>query len=193
MPTATAPIRLAPSRLFLLAGAVLLAGCASTPRLPESESLALPDGPRIDHAPLPESPATAAVNGPPPVGSAIAMSALAYIGTRYRFGGSTPESGFDCSGFVRWVFRDHLQPDFPRASQAMAQVDAPSVAPTELVSGDLVFFRIRGSRISHVGIYVGDDRFIHAPSRGGAVRIDSLGESYWQRRYAGAKRIIADR
>ncbi len=186
------PIVTAPIRLCLLAGAVLLAGCASAPRVSPSESLALPDGPGIDHAPLPESPATAA-SGAPPVGSTIAMSALAYIGTRYRFGGSTPESGFDCSGFVRWVFREHLQPDFPRASHAMAQIDAPSVAPAELVSGDLVFFRIRGSRISHVGIYVGDDRFIHAPSRGGAVRIDSLGESYWQRRFAGAKRIIAQR
>lgn len=181
-------------RLCLLAGAALLAGCASTPRVPASESIGLPDGSHIVHTPLPRQPPTAsAPDVAPPLGSALAMSALAYVGTRYRFGGNTPESGFDCSGFVRWVFRDHLRPDFPRASQAMAQVDAPSIEPTQLQPGDLLFFRIRGSRISHVGIHVGDGRFIHAPSRGGAVRIDRLDDRYWQRRYAGAKRIVADR
>jgi len=187
MSTITVPIR-----LCLLALATLLAACASTPRLPASQAYALPDAQRIDRARLPGAPPIDRPMTPPP-GSTLVLHAMGYLGTRYRFGGSTPESGFDCSGFVHWVFRDNLPKDFPRASQAMAQVAAPSVERTQLMPGDLVFFRIRGSRISHVGIYIGDNRFIHAPSRGGAVRIDALDERYWQPRYAGAKRILADR
>jgi cell wall-associated NlpC family hydrolase len=116
---------------------------------------------------------------------------MAYLGVPYRFGGDTPDSGFDCSGFVRWVYREQPKVELPRASQEMARFAAPSVEPQALRAGDLVFFRIRGSRISHVGIYIGDERFVHAPSRGGRVRIDRLDDRYWQRRFAGAKRVLA--
>jgi cell wall-associated NlpC family hydrolase len=119
------------------------------------------------------------------------MRALAQLGVRYRFGGNSPETGFDCSGFVRWVFRDHDTLALPRSSHDMARFDAPSVDPAALAPGDLVFFRIRGNRVSHVGIYIGDGRFVHAPSRGGAVRVDRLDDRYWKRRWAGAKRVLA--
>jgi cell wall-associated NlpC family hydrolase len=106
---------------------------------------------------------------------------------RYRRGGRDPKTGFDCSGFVRYVFRHGAGVDLPvdSASQYRAGIN---VARADLKVGDLVFFKTRGKRISHVGIYLGEGRFIHSPSTGKSVSISRLDESYWTRRYAGAKR-----
>lgn len=107
---------------------------------------------------------------------------------RYRRGGRNPDSGFDCSGFVRYVFLHSLGLRLPATSAAQF-VSGMKVARNEMRSGDLVFFRTSGKqRISHVGIYLDDGRFIHAPSSGKVVRIDSLDETYWAKRFAGAKR-----
>jgi hypothetical protein len=182
--------------LMMLAAAIACSGCATTraPPRPSSEAFAIPDvGPVVVEPlplPLPQPTKPAATAGSDP-GSDIALRAMAYLGVPYRFGGDTPDSGFDCSGFVRWVYREQPNVELPRASQEMARFAAPSVEPQALRAGDLVFFRIRGSRISHVGIYIGDERFVHAPSRGGRVRIDRLDDRYWQRRFAGAKRVLA--
>ena len=106
---------------------------------------------------------------------------------RYRRGGDTPSTGFDCSGFVRYVFSHSLGLDLPANSgsqfAAGLKVDRSDMKP-----GDLVFFRIRGKRVSHVGIYIANGQFIHSPSTGKTVRVDSLQEAYWSRRFAGAKR-----
>jgi murein DD-endopeptidase len=169
--------------------ALCLGGCATLPREPASEALPLPDAGAVAIERLPE-PAAEQAPAPDP-GSEITVRALAELGVRYRFGGNTPDTGFDCSGFVRWVYRDHEAIALPRASHDMARLPAPSVDPGELAPGDLVFFRIRGSRVSHVGIYIGDGRFVHAPSRGGKVRVDRLDDRYWKRRWAGAKRVLA--
>ena len=171
------------------AAALALAGCATLPAGPASEAMPLPEvgAARIEALPEAAAPASAV----PDPGSDITMRALAQLGVRYRFGGNSPESGFDCSGLVRWVYRDHETLALPRSSHDMSRLDAPSVDPGELAPGDLVFFRIRGSRVSHVGIYIGDGRFVHAPSRGGAVRVDRLDDRYWKRRWAGAKRVLA--
>ncbi len=106
---------------------------------------------------------------------------------RYRRGGREPSTGFDCSGFVRYVFQQGLDVELPASSAAQFQAGR-KVDRDRLVEGDLVFLRTEGKRVSHVGIYLGDGRFIHAPSSGKRVSVSSLAERYWARRYAGAKR-----
>lgn len=117
--------------------------------------------------------------------------ALSLVGINYRFGGSTPERGFDCSGLVRHVFRDVLGLNLPRTSKGISRV-GNAVAKDELKPGDLVFFNTLRRTFSHVGIYLGDHRFIHAPSSGGEVRIDDMREHYWLARFNGARRIKAE-
>jgi hypothetical protein len=106
---------------------------------------------------------------------------------RYRRGGREPATGFDCSGFVRYVFQHSLNVELP-ASSAAQFLTGLKIDRKQLEEGDLVFFRTEGKRISHVGIYLGDGRFIHAPSSGKRVSVSSLAEAYWSKRYAGAKR-----
>lgn len=106
---------------------------------------------------------------------------------RYKRGGREPATGFDCSGFVRYVFRQGIGADLPNTSAAQFGA-GQKIARSDLRSGDLVFFRTAGKRISHVGIYVGDGEFIHAPSTGKRVSVSRLAEPYWSRRFAGAKR-----
>ncbi|ANB17679.1 C40 family peptidase [Dokdonella koreensis] len=106
---------------------------------------------------------------------------------RYRRGGSNPKTGFDCSGFVRYVFQHALGVSLPAGSAAQFRV-GDTIDRRDMQPGDLVFFRIAGKRISHVGIYVAEGRFIHAPSAGKVVRVDSLEQTYWARRFAGARR-----
>ena len=119
----------------------------------------------------------------------VVQSALSFTGTRYRYGGTSPVTGFDCSGFVGYVFRESAGLALPRASYQMASVDGRKLTRDELKIGDLVFFAQR-KRIDHVGIYLGDDRFIHAPSTGGRVRTDELTNNYWRKRFVNGKRVL---
>jgi cell wall-associated NlpC family hydrolase len=121
--------------------------------------------------------------------NAVLMRAIGLVGTPYRYGGNTPESGFDCSGLVNYVFRDMLDLRLPRSSKELAGWQGPRIAPERLTAADLVFFG-SGGNVSHVGIYVGEGRFVHAPSSGGTVRLDHLDGSYWRQHYSGAKRIL---
>ncbi|HAI47016.1 Murein DD-endopeptidase MepH precursor [compost metagenome] len=125
----------------------------------------------------------------PQAANAVLMRAIGLVGTPYRYGGNTPESGFDCSGLVAYVYREMLDLKLPRTSRDLAAVQGPKIEPTRLAPGDLVFFGSRGN-VSHVGIYVGEGRFVHAPSTGGTVRLDSLGGAYWKDHYTGAKRVL---
>lgn len=123
------------------------------------------------------------------------MRALDLLGTPYQRRGSTPDTGFDCSGFIGWVFREAHDLVLPRSARemfALGSARAAEVARDALEPGDLVFFRIGrlGKVIDHVGMYVGDGRFIHAPASGGQVRIDPLDQAYWTRHFAGARRIL---
>ena len=113
--------------------------------------------------------------------------ALNFIGIRYRRGGSSPETGFDCSGFVTHVFRE-IGTILPRSSKEISR-NGESVTKSELQPGDLVFFNTMRRTFSHVGIYLGNNQFVHAPASGGEVRIDDLREKYWTKRYNGARRI----
>ncbi|KAG1460547.1 hypothetical protein G6F57_014308 [Rhizopus arrhizus] len=115
------------------------------------------------------------------------MRAISLVGTPYRYGGNTPDSGFDCSGLVAYVYREMLDLKLPRTSRDLAAVQGPKIDPQRLATGDLVFFGSRGN-VTHVGIYVGEGRFVHAPSTGGTVRLDSLSGPYWKDHYTGAKR-----
>ena len=113
---------------------------------------------------------------------------LALLGTPYRWGGTTPEAGFDCSGLVGYVFRTALGIELPRVSRDMAR-DGEKVDRTALSPGDLVFFSRRGKRVDHVGIYIGEGRFLHAPRTGRDVTVSELDTGYWSRRFLQARRV----
>ena len=115
--------------------------------------------------------------------------ALSYLGIRYRFGGTSPATGFDCSGLVLNVFRNALGLDLPRSASEMASL-GDKIGKKELKPGDLVFFNTMRRAFSHVGIYLGDNRFMHAPRTGAEVRVEDMSQSYWVKRYNGARRVV---
>ncbi len=125
----------------------------------------------------------------PAAANAVLMRAISLVGTPYRYGGNTPDGGFDCSGLVNYVYRDMLDLRLPRSSRELAAWQGPRIDPDRLAAADLVFFGT-GGQVSHVGIYVGEGRFVHAPSSGGTVRLDRLDAVYWQQHYSGAKRVL---
>jgi cell wall-associated NlpC family hydrolase len=122
--------------------------------------------------------------------SSVALQALAHLGTPYRVGGLSPQTGFDCSGLVAYVYREGAGLALPRNTFDLSHLGAP-VERAALRPGDLVFYNTQRREYSHVGIYLGEDRFIHAPASGGEVRVESLRADYWVRRYNGARRVIA--
>ena len=129
----------------------------------------------------------------PVLADSILERGMSLIGTRYRFGG-TSEAGFDCSGFIGYLFREEAGLNLPRSTREMINVDAPLVSRGNLKPGDLLFFATNGrrGRVSHAGIYLGDNQFIHSSSsRSGGVRVDSLGDSYWSKTFIEAKRALA--
>ncbi|WP_081686788.1 C40 family peptidase [Chitinilyticum litopenaei] len=118
----------------------------------------------------------------------LLLSAMSLIGVKYKWGGNTPETGLDCSGFVRYVFTSSMNITLPRTAFEMAQ-RGQSIEKDELRPGDLVFFNTLGRTFSHVGIYLGDNRFIHSPRAGRSVEIVNMNQRYWQQRWNGARRI----
>jgi cell wall-associated NlpC family hydrolase len=163
------------TRFSLLVLAALLSACSS-------------------HAPVPVQPqpvvqpSISSFNGN---ADDVLFRALGLVGTPYRYGGNTPDGGFDCSGLIGYVYRDAAGIRLPRTTRELISMRAPSIGREALQSGDLVFFATSGgSKVSHAGIYVGDGRFVHAPSTGGTVRLDSLSNTYWQRTYLNAKRVF---
>ena len=114
--------------------------------------------------------------------------ALGFIGIRYRRGGSSPETGFDCSGFVRYIYNETLGLVLPHNAKAISQ-QGERVERSELQPGDLVFFNTMRRAFSHVGIYLGDNQFVHAPRTGTRVRIEDMSDRYWSRRFNGARRV----
>jgi cell wall-associated NlpC family hydrolase len=118
----------------------------------------------------------------------LVNSALSYMGISYKYGGNAPDTGFDCSGFVRYVYNNTLGLVLPRSSAEMSKT-GEKVKKDELKPGDLVFFNTLKRAFSHVGIYIGEGNFVHAPSTGGAVRVESMEIPYWQKRFNGARRM----
>ncbi len=162
----------AAARITLVVAAALLSACASSP------------------------PPTPVVSAPfeqfAPAADDVLLRAIGLVGTPYRYGGNTPDSGFDCSGLIGYVYRDAVGIKLPRSTRELIAMPVPSVRREALQTGDLVFFATAGGgQVSHAGIYVGEGRFVHAPSSGGTVRLESLSTAYWQRSYLDAKRVIA--
>lgn len=119
----------------------------------------------------------------------LLMHALSLIGVQYQFGGNSLAHGFDCSGLVRHVFAEALSVELPRSSFEMSKLGNP-VDNGELQPGDLLFYNTRKQRFSHVALYLGEGRFVHAPSRGKTVEIVSMSEAYWKKRFDGARRLV---
>lgn len=120
--------------------------------------------------------------------SGLINTAMGMIGIRYRFGGSTAQTGFDCSGFVRAIYQDAVGHLLPRKAVEQAKA-TQKIDKKELQPGDLVFFNTMRRTFSHVGMYVGDGQFIHSPSRGKSVRVENMNSSYWAKRFNGARRV----
>jgi cell wall-associated NlpC family hydrolase len=121
--------------------------------------------------------------------SELVISAMNFLGVPYRRGGNSPEDGFDCSGFTRHIFERSLGLVLPRRADEQArQAGLLNVDRHELKPGDLVFFNTMRRAFSHVGIYVGDGKFIHAPRSGGQVRVEDMRAAYWSKRFNGARR-----
>ncbi|KXU91396.1 hydrolase Nlp/P60 [Paraburkholderia monticola] len=118
----------------------------------------------------------------------ISIQAMSLVGVPYRWGGNTPDSGFDCSGLVRYVVQRAASVDLPRTTAEMSG-RGESIEPDEIAPGDLIFFNTTGRPHSHVGIYVGKLRFVNAPSTGGTVRLDYLTNPYWAKRFDGIRRM----
>jgi cell wall-associated NlpC family hydrolase len=196
----------------LTAGLAVLAGCANTSN-PSSPSLTELDSYRTPWTTESDDPIGAILaqrlrqqrslavyqNGHHVSGASVGVNpsddntllageALNYLGIRYRYGGSSPSTGFDCSGLVTYAAEHSMGMKLPRNAAEIQEVGTP-IARSDLQVGDLVFFNTMGRRYSHVGIYLGDDRFVHSPSAGGVVRIERLDMAYWVKRYNGARRL----
>ncbi len=135
-----------------------------------------------------------ATSAPPELSEAekaeLIVRSLGLLGIEYRFGGSTPAGGLDCSGFVRHVYQEALGLKLPRTTEEMSNVGEP-IERSRLKPGDLVFFNTLGRPYSHVGLFLGDDRFVHAPSTGNVIRIEALSARYWAQRFELGRRISA--
>ena len=165
------------ARVALLTLAALLSACASrTPPAPVAQKPVV----FITH---PEETS--------PVAADVLFRALGLVGTPYRWGGNTPDSGFDCSGLIKYVYNDAAGISLPRTTREMIVMRAQSIGQDKLQTGDLLFFATNGgSQVSQAGIYVGEGRFVHAPATGGTVKLDSLNKAYWQKAYLNAKRVL---
>jgi cell wall-associated NlpC family hydrolase len=122
-------------------------------------------------------------------GSELVLRAMTLLGINYKFGGNTPETGFDCSGLVRYVFKEAFGLSLPRRAEEISQ-KGQRISVEQLVPGDLVFFNTLKRTFSHVGIYIGNNQFVHAPSSGNVVRVENIDKSYWQQRFDGARRLL---
>jgi cell wall-associated NlpC family hydrolase len=180
--------------LIIVGATIALTACASTgavPRpfpgatVPGAPGAPAPTAPAPEPgAPAPSAPSAPSASSAP--GYSISSTALALRGTPYRNGGVDP-SGFDCSGFVKYVFEQHgvaMPRDTRRQFEVGYEVDPRSLEP-----GDLVFFTTVAPGASHVGIIIGGDQFVHAPNSTGVVRVEHLSSQYWSTRFVGAKRV----
>lgn len=167
------------ARLILLVCAALLSACASRP----------PPAPvAVKPKPVFNTYATQSFS---PAAEDVLFRALGLVGTPYRWGGNTPDSGFDCSGLIGFVYRDAAGISLPRTTRELIVMRVQDVSENNLQTGDLIFFATGGgSQVSHAGIYVGEGRFVHAPQTGGTVKLDTLSKAYWQNAYLSAKRVL---
>lgn len=170
------------TRLIFTVSALLLTACASGPDRGEGMHHPEAAGLGYDDSGVPASLKGAAND--------VLFQAISLVGTPYRYGGNSPESGFDCSGLITYVFNSSAGLRLPRSTRELIDIDAPRIDRDRLYPGDLVYFNPAGGRVSHIGIYVGERRFVHAPASGGTVRMDNLDLPYWRKHYVEAKRVL---
>jgi len=170
--------RIAASVIVALMVVVVFAGCATHRTRSTSEA-----GHRIPPIVIVDVAAD-----DPKRANDVLIRAIGLVGTPYHWGGTTPEGGFDCSGLVNFVFRDMGQLSLPRTARDIAAMSVPKVRNNHLAPADLLFFGDHS--VNHVGIYVGQGRFVHAPNSGGTVRLDELNGYYWREHYLGARRVL---
>lgn len=158
--------------------------------LAHADDLGIPQWRRYAPASAQQAPTgqPGAVN--PDTRQLIVARAHQLVGQRYRWGGESEETGFDCSGLLVYLFRKEIGLELPRTTRSMIRQKHRQVPRHALKPGDAVFFSHNGgARVNHVGLYLGDDRFIHAPRSGKSVRIDSLSNNYWDRNFTTARRF----
>lgn len=159
--------------LTALSSLILLTACGTTPSSPAAAS---------SRAPANSQTSSAAA-------SEVVLYALGLLNTGYRFGGRNPESGLDCSGMTAYIFREAAGLPLPHNAAQQARLGR-EVAAAQLQPGDLVFFNTNGRGISHVGLYIGENRFIHAPATNGRIKITGLDNPYFRSRYITARRLL---
>lgn len=178
---------------LLLSAALLALLCAgplrAAPDAPPGDAVVqllqdkglLPTAAQVENSPLVQQMRDTA--------SDLVMQAMNFLGVPYRRGGNTADQGFDCSGFTRYVFQNSIGLVLPRRADEQAKSSSLlNVKREELKPGDLVFFNTMRRAFSHVGIYVGEGKFIHAPRAGGEVRVEDMRQAYWSKRFNGARR-----
>ena len=168
---------------YILPMLAALAACSSAPPTPVP-------------APAPKKPITSKPSSPPPfrlenqdTANEIVLYALSLLNTGYKFGGSNPEAGLDCSGMVSYIVAQVTGKKLPHNAAQIASI-TQEIERNQLQSGDLVFFNTTGQTYSHMGIYIGDGRFVHAPSTRGSVRIESMETAYFAKRFTGARSLF---
>lgn len=164
------------NKLFYIAFLFLISGCGTLG----------PTSPAPVQSPVSQT-APSTIPSPPKRSEAL-LQALLALGLDYRYGGNSPVTGFDCSGLVAHIYREAWGIRLPRNTLAQSESGVP-VSLSELQPGDLVFYDTLKRPYSHVGIYLGDGRFVHAPKSGARVRVESLQSAYWAQRFSGARRI----
>ncbi|NDP42842.1 MAG: C40 family peptidase [Aromatoleum sp.] len=174
----------APPRLKRLAAAFCCATLTAVAPLANAE-----DGGERSLAQMASASVTDAATSAWATARDLTSSALELLGVRYKWGGSAPRTGLDCSGLVQYVFQQVTGVTLPRSAKEMSRV-GEQIALGDLMPGDLVFFNTRRFAYSHVGIYLGDNRFIHAPRRGREVEVATIDNSYWQKHFNGARRLV---
>lgn len=191
-------------KILLAASALALAGCASNPNAQQhadndshhlivrdsylSKTKSDPLGAYLASSDFSRAGSSRSYSEPRT--PTLVGTALGLLGVKYKYGGESPDTGFDCSGLVGYAAEKSLGLKLPRRSADIARLGV-SIKRSELKRGDLVFFNTRGARFSHVGIYLGNHKFVHAPRAGSAVRVEDMTIAYWQKRYNGARRLVA--
>lgn len=172
---------------ILLISFLAIADLAGAGQLESPPPVSLMD--RQELAAAADRPLEALLRAPEPQVAEVLIYAMSMIGVKYRYGGNSRDSGFDCSGFVRHVFATTAAINLPRVASAMSKL-GHDVLLEELAPGDLVFYNTLGRRFSHVGIYIGGNNFVHSPSVGKSVEVVDMNNRYWKRRFNGARRLL---
>lgn len=167
-------------RLWLFIGLLSVLTACSTPTPVAKKTSPVANTPSVRIAELDHATAS----------SELMLQSMSLIGTPYRFGGSSRDTGFDCSGMVQYVYQTALGVSLPRTARDMAGAGR-SIPKNQLKVGDLVFFNTNGKKFSHVGLYIGENRFIHSPSKNKTIRINYLSDKYYAQRFTGARTFFS--